>query len=59
VIAAGTPGGPALGSDVELRARPRSLGEGVRRGGYVQPGQVVKCRIDRIGSLHNRYVVQE
>jgi len=58
IIAAGTPAGPALGSDVELRAKPHSLGGGVVRGGYVQPGQVVECRIGGIGSLSNRYVVQ-
>ena len=59
VIAAGTPGGPALGSDVELRADPYRRQDGVQRGGYVQAGQVVVCRIDGIGALANRYVVEE
>ena len=59
VVATGTPGGPALGNDPELRARPHALPEGVQRGGYVQPGQVVECRIDGIGTLVNRYVVPE
>lgn len=59
VIAAGTPGGPALGSDVELRADPYRRSDGVQRGGYVRDGQVVTCHISRIGSLANRYVVEE
>jgi 2-keto-4-pentenoate hydratase/2-oxohepta-3-ene-1,7-dioic acid hydratase in catechol pathway len=59
VIAAGTPGGPALGSDVELRADPYRRSDGVQRGGYVQDGQVVECQISRIGSLVNRYVVED
>lgn len=58
VIASGTPGGPALGSDLELRADPYSREDGVQRGGYVQPGQTVECRIDGIGSLVNRYAVE-
>jgi 2-keto-4-pentenoate hydratase/2-oxohepta-3-ene-1,7-dioic acid hydratase in catechol pathway len=59
IIATGTPGGPGLGSDEELRARPHALPKGVQRGGYVQSGQLVECRIDGIGALLNRYVVHE
>jgi 2-keto-4-pentenoate hydratase/2-oxohepta-3-ene-1,7-dioic acid hydratase in catechol pathway len=56
VIACGTPGGPALGSDPELRADPYERDDGVRRGAYVQPGQLVECTIESIGTLANRYV---
>lgn len=59
VIASGTPGGPAFGSDVELRADPYRRSDGVQRGGYVRDGQVVECQITGIGSLVNRYVVED
>ncbi len=57
VIACGTPGGPALGSDVELGADPYGRQDGVQRGAYVAPGQIVECEIEGIGRLANRYVM--
>lgn len=57
VIACGTPGGPALGSDVELGADPYTRSDGVERGAYVPDGALVECEIDEIGVLANRYVV--
>lgn len=57
VIASGTPGGPALGSDMELGADPYGRADGVERGGYVPDGALVECEIDQIGVLANRYVV--
>jgi 2-keto-4-pentenoate hydratase/2-oxohepta-3-ene-1,7-dioic acid hydratase in catechol pathway len=57
VIACGTPGGPALGSDVELGADPYERSDGVSRGAYVQDGDLVECTIEGVGTLANRYVV--
>jgi 2-keto-4-pentenoate hydratase/2-oxohepta-3-ene-1,7-dioic acid hydratase in catechol pathway len=57
LIASGTPGGPALGSDVELGADPYERRDGVRRGGYVPDGALVACEIEGIGTLANRYVI--
>lgn len=57
LIACGTPGGPALGSDVELGADPYQRADGVMRGGYVPDGGLVECEIEGIGTLVNRYVV--
>lgn len=57
VIACGTPGGPALGSDVELGADPYGRTDGVQRGAYVRDGALVECEIDSIGTLTNRYVI--
>jgi len=57
VIACGTPGGPALGSDVQLGADPYRRSDGVQRGDYVRPGQLVECEIESIGMLANRYLV--
>lgn len=59
LIAAGTPGGPALGSDVELGADPYKRHDGVVRGSYVPDGALVECEIEGIGVLANRYVVPE
>lgn len=59
LIASGTPGGPALGSDVELGADPYERQDGVQRGAYVPDGALVECEIDGIGVLANRYVVGE
>jgi 2-keto-4-pentenoate hydratase/2-oxohepta-3-ene-1,7-dioic acid hydratase in catechol pathway len=57
VIACGTPGGPALGSDVDLGADPYGRTDGVQRGAYVPDGALVECEIDEIGVLANRYVI--
>ena len=57
LIASGTPGGPALGSDLELNADPYERSDGVRRGGYVPDGALVECEIEGIGTLANRYVI--
>jgi 2-keto-4-pentenoate hydratase/2-oxohepta-3-ene-1,7-dioic acid hydratase in catechol pathway len=57
VIACGTPGGPALGSDVALGADPYERADGVQRGAYVPPGALVECEIEGIGILANRYTV--
>lgn len=57
LVISGTPGGPALGSDIELGADPYKRQDGVERGGYVPDGALVECEIDGIGSLANRYVI--
>lgn len=57
LIACGTPGGPALGSDVELGADPYERSDGVMRGAYVPNGALVECQIEGIGTLANRYVI--
>ncbi len=57
LIACGTPGGPALGSDVELGADPYERSDGVERGAYVPDGALVECEIEGIGTLSNRYVI--
>ncbi|HHW01333.1 MAG TPA: fumarylacetoacetate hydrolase family protein [Thermoanaerobacterales bacterium] len=53
LIASGTPGGPALGSDVELGADPYERKDGVKRGGYMKPGDVMVLEIEGIGQLVN------
>lgn len=53
LIASGTPGGPALGSDVELGADPYERKDGVKRGGYMKPGDVMELEIQGIGKLVN------
>ncbi len=55
VICSGTPGGPALGRDEGLGAKPY-LREDIVRGGYLRPGDVVRCEIDGIGVLSNPIV---
>ncbi len=57
LIACGTPGGPALGSDVDLGADPYERDDGVKRGAYVPDGALVECEIEGIGTLANRYVI--
>lgn len=59
VIASGTPGGPALGSDVELGADPYERADGVRRGRYMQPGDRIRMEIEGIGVLENPFVTRE
>ncbi len=53
LIATGTPGGPALGSDTELGADPYQRNDGVKRGGYMNAGDVMRLEIDGIGVLRN------
>jgi len=53
VIASGTPGGPALGSDTELGADPYERDDGVKRGAYMKSGDQMKLHIDGIGELEN------
>lgn len=54
LIATGTPGGPALGSDTELGADPYHREDGVKRGGYMNSGDVMRLEIDEIGVLRNQ-----
>lgn len=54
LIASGTPGGPALGSDVELGADPYEREDGVKRGGYMKPGDLMRLEIEKIGTLENK-----
>jgi 2-keto-4-pentenoate hydratase/2-oxohepta-3-ene-1,7-dioic acid hydratase in catechol pathway len=54
LIASGTPGGPALGSDLELGADPYERKDGVKRGGYMKPGDVMRLEIEGIGILENK-----
>lgn len=53
LIASGTPGGPALGSDIELGADPYEREDGVKRGGYMKPGDEMVLEIEGIGKLVN------
>jgi acylpyruvate hydrolase len=53
LIAMGTPGGCALGSDLALGANPYERGDGVKRGDYLQVDDVVRCEIQGIGVLEN------
>ena len=57
VISSGTPGGPALGADLELGGKPY-LREDIRRGGYLKPGDIVRCEIEGIGVLENPVVME-
>ena len=55
VIETGTPGGTAWASDPELGGKPYDRDD-VRRGGYLQPGDVVRVEVDGIGTLSNPIV---
>jgi 2-keto-4-pentenoate hydratase/2-oxohepta-3-ene-1,7-dioic acid hydratase in catechol pathway len=55
VIETGTPGGTAWATDPEIGGKPYER-EDVRRGGYLQPGDVVRVEIDGIGTLSNPIV---
>jgi 2-keto-4-pentenoate hydratase/2-oxohepta-3-ene-1,7-dioic acid hydratase in catechol pathway len=55
VIETGTPGGTAWATDPELGGLSYERDD-VRRGGYLQPGDVVTVEIDGIGSLTNPVV---
>ena len=52
VIETGTPGGTAWASDPEIGGKPYDRDD-VRRGGYLQPGDVVRVEVDGIGTLSN------
>lgn len=54
VIATGTPGGTAWGTDPELGGKKPMRRDTVAPRGYMQPGDVVSCEIQGIGRLTNR-----
>ena len=56
VISTGTPGGTAWAADPELGGRPYDRPDLVRASGYLQAGDEVVCRIEKIGELHNQVV---
>jgi 2-keto-4-pentenoate hydratase/2-oxohepta-3-ene-1,7-dioic acid hydratase in catechol pathway len=56
VIATGTPGGTAWGTDPELGGRKPMRKDVVAAGGYLQPGDLVACEIEHVGRLENRIV---
>ena len=55
LIETGTPGGTAWASDPEIGGKAYERDD-VRRGGYLEPGDVVTVEIDGIGSLTNPIV---
>ena len=52
VIETGTPGGTAWASDPEIGGKPYDRDD-VRRGGYLQPGDIVRVEVDGVGTLSN------
>jgi len=56
VIATGTPGGTAWGTDPELGGKKPMRKDTVAPKGYMQPGDVVTCEIEGLGRLTNRIV---
>jgi 2-keto-4-pentenoate hydratase/2-oxohepta-3-ene-1,7-dioic acid hydratase in catechol pathway len=56
VIATGTPGGTAWGTDPELGGKKPMRKDVVAPRGYMQPGDSVVCEIENIGRLENRIV---
>ena len=56
VIATGTPGGTAWGTDPELGGKKPMRKDVVAPRGYMQPGDSVACEIENIGRLENRIV---
>jgi 2-keto-4-pentenoate hydratase/2-oxohepta-3-ene-1,7-dioic acid hydratase in catechol pathway len=56
VIATGTPGGTAWGTDPELGGKKPMRKDVVAPRGYMQPGDSVVCEIEGIGRLENRIV---
>lgn len=54
VIATGTPGGTAWGTDPELGGKKPMRKDTVAPKGYLQAGDVVTCEIEGIGRLSNR-----
>jgi 2-keto-4-pentenoate hydratase/2-oxohepta-3-ene-1,7-dioic acid hydratase in catechol pathway len=59
VIATGTPGGTAWGTDPELGGKKPMRRDTVAPQGYMQPGDVVTCEIQGIGRLANRVVAAD
>jgi 2-keto-4-pentenoate hydratase/2-oxohepta-3-ene-1,7-dioic acid hydratase in catechol pathway len=59
VIATGTPGGTAWGTDPELGGKKPMRRDTVAPRGYMQPGDVVTCEIQGIGRLANRVVAAD
>ena len=55
LLETGTPGGTAWATDPEIGGKAYERGD-VKRGGYMQPGDVVTVEIDGIGSLTNPIV---
>lgn len=55
VLETGTPGGTAWATDPEIGGKPYDRDD-VRRGGYLQVGDVVRVEIEGIGSLTNPIV---
>ena len=55
VIETGTPGGTAWATDPEIGGKPYERDD-VRRGGYLQPGDVVRVEVDGVGTLSNPIV---
>lgn len=56
VIATGTPGGTAWGTDPELGGKKPMRQDTVAPRDYMQPGDVVTCEIEGLGRLANRVV---
>jgi 2-keto-4-pentenoate hydratase/2-oxohepta-3-ene-1,7-dioic acid hydratase in catechol pathway len=56
MIATGTPGGTAWGTDPELGGKKPMRKDVVAPRGYMQPGDSVVCEIENIGRLENRIV---
>jgi 2-keto-4-pentenoate hydratase/2-oxohepta-3-ene-1,7-dioic acid hydratase in catechol pathway len=54
VITTGTPGGTAWASDPELGGVNYARDDVVRPAGYLNPGDVIACSIQGIGTLENR-----
>jgi len=59
VISTGTPGGTAWGTDPELGGKKPMRKDVVAPTGYLQPGDMVTCEIEKIGRLTNRVVAAE
>lgn len=53
VIITGTPAGTAWSTDVELGGKWRPQGDLVAATRYCQPGDVIECEVETIGTLRN------
>ena len=58
VLETGTPGGTAWATDPEIGGKPYDRDD-VRRGGYLQVGDVVRVEIEGIGALSNPIVAAD
>ena len=54
VIATGTPGGTAWAGDADLGGKPYTRNDVVRAKSYLNVGDVVRCEIEKLGSLRNK-----